>query len=81
MQVTPQEVVKVIQKVKTVDEPSYDFDVRLREDLGLDSLDYITAIFELERAFNIEIPQDFEVPETLNKLTEEINKLKLCKPT
>lgn len=79
MEVTPQDVVKVIQKIKTVEVFDYGYDIRLKEDMGLDSLDYITALFEFERAFNIEIPQNFEVPETLNQLTKEINKL--CKTT
>lgn len=79
MEVTPQDVVKVIQKIKTVEVFDYGYDIRLKEDMGLDSLDYITALFEIERAFNIIIPQDFEVPETLNQLTEAINKL--CKQT
>jgi acyl carrier protein len=81
MKVTRDNVIRVIQKIKTVEvfpEADY-YDLRLREDLGLDSLDYISMIFELERAFNIEIPQNFEAPKTLDELVLELNKL--CKQT
>lgn len=83
MDVTKENVIKVIKKVKTVEifpEADY-YNLRLKEDLGLDSLDYIAMIFELERAFNIEIPQNFEAPKTLDELATELEKLVLCRPT
>jgi acyl carrier protein len=78
MEITQDNVIKVLGKVKSLDKNEYCYADRLKEDLGFDSLDYITAVFELERAFDIEIPHTMEPAKTLNELVEQ---LKSCKQT
>lgn len=50
------EVVAIIHKVKQNQE-SYDLDIKLVEQ-GLDSLDMIDVLFQLQDTFSLEIPED-----------------------
>lgn len=50
-------------------------------ELGLDSLDLITAIFELEDQFGISIPDEqFRALGTVGEVTEAIRKLLAAQP-
>jgi acyl carrier protein len=49
------DVVAIIAKKKRVDKPTVELSDRL-EDLGLESLDAVEMIFDLEEKFDIEIP-------------------------
>ena len=49
------DVVAIIAKKKRVEKPTVDLTDRL-EDLGLESLDAVEMIFDLEEKFDIEIP-------------------------
>ena len=49
------EVIAIIAKKKRVDKPNVELSDRL-DDLGLESLDAVEMIFDLEEKFNIEIP-------------------------
>ncbi len=49
------EVIKIVTKKKRVDKPIVELSDRL-EDLGLESLDAVELIFDLEEKFDIEIP-------------------------
>jgi acyl carrier protein len=48
-------VIAIIAKKKRVEKPTVDLTDRL-EDLGLESLDAVEMIFDLEEKFDIEIP-------------------------
>jgi acyl carrier protein len=76
MEITQENVVNILKKVKDIEVADFSYDINLKEDLGLDSLDYISAVFELERAFKIDIPYNLPPAKTLNELTEQ---LKTCK--
>ncbi len=49
------DVIAIIAKKKRVDKPTVELTDRL-EDLGLESLDAVEMIFDLEEKFDIEIP-------------------------
>ena len=49
------DVIAIIAKKKRVDKPTVELADRL-EDLGLESLDAVEMIFDLEEKFDIEIP-------------------------
>jgi acyl carrier protein len=49
------DVIALIAKKKRVEKPTVDLTDRL-EDLGLESLDAVEMIFDLEEKFDIEIP-------------------------
>jgi acyl carrier protein len=49
------EVIKIVAKKKRVDKPTVELSDRL-EDLGLESLDAVELIFDLEEKFDIAIP-------------------------
>ena len=40
----------------------------LRNDLGIESIDYLDVLFRLEREFNIAIPRDDLFPESLSQI-------------
>ena len=48
-------VIEIISKKKRVEKPTVELSDRL-EDLGLESLDAVEMIFDLEEKFDIEIP-------------------------
>jgi acyl carrier protein len=49
------DVIAIITKKKRVDKPNVDLSDRL-DDLGIESLDAVEMIFDLEEKFDIEIP-------------------------
>jgi acyl carrier protein len=77
MEITQENVIKVLKKVKNIEVFDFSYDINLSDDLGLDSLDYITAVFELEKAFKVDIPYTLAPAKTLTELVEQ---LKTCKP-
>ena len=57
------DVVGIIAKKKRVDKPSVELTDRL-EDLGLESIDAVEMIFDLEEKFDIQIPVNVNNPRT-----------------
>jgi acyl carrier protein len=60
------DVIAIIAKKKRVDKPTVELSDRL-EDLGLESLDSVEMIFDLEEKFDIEIPYNANTNNPLNK--------------
>lgn len=54
---TLQEIQRIVQEALGLDDPP-DPDARLIEDLGAESLDIISLLFELEERFEREIPDE-----------------------
>ena len=57
------DVIGIIAKKKRVDRPVVEMTDRL-EDLGLESLDAVEMIFDLEEKFDIQIPYNANNPRT-----------------
>jgi acyl carrier protein len=57
------DVIGIIAKKKRVDKPTVEMTDRL-EDLGLESLDAVEMIFDLEEKFDIQIPYNANNPST-----------------
>ncbi len=57
------DVLDIIAKKKRVDKPTVELTDRL-EDLGLESLDAVEMIFDLEEKFDIQIPYNANNPRT-----------------
>ena len=57
------DVIGIIAKKKRVDKPAVAMTDRL-EDLGLESLDAVEMIFDLEEKFDIQIPYNANNPRT-----------------
>lgn len=57
------DVVAIIQKKARVDRPTIELTDRL-EDLGLESLDAVEMIFDLEEKFDVQIPYNANNPRT-----------------
>lgn len=57
------DVIDIITKKKRVDKPTVELTDRL-EDLGLESLDAVEMIFDLEEKFDIQIPYNANNPRT-----------------
>jgi len=57
------DVIDIIAKKKRVDKPIVEMTDRL-EDLGLESLDAVEMIFDLEEKFDIQIPYNANNPRT-----------------
>jgi len=57
------DVIDIIAKKKRVDKPTVELNDRL-EDLGLESLDAVEMIFDLEEKFDIQIPYNANNPRT-----------------
>jgi len=57
------DVIDIIAKKKRVDKPTVEMTDRL-EDLGLESLDAVEMIFDLEEKFDIQIPYNANNPRT-----------------
>jgi len=74
------DVVAIIAKKKRVEKPTVDLTDRL-EDLGLESLDAVEMIFDLEEKFDIEIPYNANTNnpraefETVGDVVKSIQKL------
>jgi acyl carrier protein len=54
------DVIAIIAKKKRVDKPNVELSDRL-DDLGLESLDSVEMIFDLEEKFDIEIPYNANI--------------------
>lgn len=60
-----------------LDNPQEELTVETRLDvIGIDSLGLLELIFDLEEKYNINMPQDIPVPETVGQLIETIEKYK-----
>ena len=57
------DVIDIIAKKKRIDKPTVELTDRL-EDLGLESLDAVEMIFDLEEKFDIQIPYNANNPRT-----------------
>lgn len=57
------DVIAIIAKKKRVDKPNVEMNDRL-EQLGLESLDAVEMIFDLEEKFDIQIPYNANNPRT-----------------
>jgi len=74
------DVVAIIAKKKRVEKPTVELTDRL-EDLGLESLDAVEMIFDLEEKFDIEIPYNANTNnprtefDTVGDLVKSIQKL------
>jgi acyl carrier protein len=74
------DVVAIIAKKKRVEKPTVELSDRL-EDLGLESLDAVEMIFDLEEKFDIEIPYNANTNnprtefETVGDVVKSIQKL------
>jgi acyl carrier protein len=74
------DVIAIIAKKKRVDKPTVELSDRL-EDLGLESLDAVEMIFDLEEKFDIEIPYNANTNnpraefETVGDVVKSIQKL------
>lgn len=72
---TAQRVISVIAKFKKISEDKVTLDTSL-EELGLDSLDGLNLIFELEEEFNVTIPDDKALMmKTVKEMVEGMEKL------
>lgn len=72
---TAQRVISVIAKFKKIPEDKVTLDTSL-EELGLDSLDGLNLIFELEEEFNVTIPDDKALTmKTVKEMVEGMEKL------
>lgn len=60
------DVIAIIAKKKRTDKPTVELSDRL-EDLGLESLDTVELIFDLEEKFDIEIPFNANTNDTREK--------------
>jgi acyl carrier protein len=69
-----QKVIKIIADAKNRDAAGITTDTPM-EELGLDSLDGMSIIFDLENAFDIEIPED--APEKARTVGELVEGLRL----
>ena len=71
-------VIDIITGKKRVDKPTVEMADRL-EDLGLESLDAVEMIFELEEKFDIQIPYNANNPrtefETVGEVVQAIQQL------
>lgn len=70
-----QQVIRIIAESKNLDSAEITVDTPMKE-LGLDSLDGMSIIFDLENAFEIEIPEDApEKARTVGDLVEGVRAL------
>ena len=70
-----QRVVRVIAAAKNLDPQAISVNTTL-EELGLDSLDAMSVIFDLEGEFDIEIPEeDAEKARTVGDLVQGVGRL------
>jgi acyl carrier protein len=75
-----QRVIATLASVKRIPADGIKLDTNLQE-LGIDSLDVFTLLFELENAFKISIPDDdVRSIRTVNDIVEGIKKLLAAAP-
>ena len=74
------QVIRIIAEAKNLD-PNGILTATAMADLGLDSLDGMSIIFDLENAFEIEIPEDApSKAETVGDLIEGVRQLIAARP-
>jgi acyl carrier protein len=79
------DVIAIVARKKRVDKPSVELSDRL-EDLGLESLDAVEMIFDLEEKFDIQIPYNANTNnpraeyETVGDVVDAVKKLVAQKP-
>ena len=67
------DVVDIIAKKKRVEKPTVEMSDRL-EDLGLESIDAVEMIFDIEEKFDIQIPVNANNPRTEFDTVEQVVK-------
>jgi acyl carrier protein len=75
-----EKVIETLASVKRVPAENIKLDTNLQE-MGIDSLDVFTLLFELENAFKISIPDDdVRSIKTVNDVVEGVKKLLAAAP-
>jgi acyl carrier protein len=75
-----EKVIATLASVKRIPAEGIKLDTKL-QDLGIDSLDVFTLLFELENAFKISIPDDdVRSLRTVNDIVEGVKKLLAAAP-
>jgi acyl carrier protein len=75
-----EKVISTLASVKRIPADSIKLDTSL-QDLGIDSLDVFTLLFELENAFKISIPDDdVRSLKTVNDIVDGMKKIIAAKP-
>jgi acyl carrier protein len=75
-----EKVIATLASVKRIPAEKISLDTNLQE-MGIDSLDVFSLLFELENAFNISIPDDdVRSIKTVNDIVEGIKKLLAAAP-
>jgi acyl carrier protein len=78
--VVAEKVISTLASVKRIPADTIKLDTNL-QDLGIDSLDVFTLLFELENAFKISIPDDdVRSLRTVNDVVEGIKKILAAAP-
>ena len=78
--VVAEKVISTLASVKRIPADTIKVDTNL-QDLGIDSLDVFTLLFELENAFKISIPDDdVRSLRTVNDVVEGIKKILAAAP-
>jgi len=78
--VVAEKVISTLASVKRIPADTIKLDTNL-QDLGIDSLDVFTLLFELENAFKISIPDDdVRSLRTVNDVVEGIRKIIAAAP-
>jgi acyl carrier protein len=78
--VVAEKVISTLASVKRIPADTIQLDTNL-QDLGIDSLDVFTLLFELENAFKISIPDDdVRSLRTVNDVVEGIKKIIAAAP-
>jgi acyl carrier protein len=78
--VVAEKVISTLASVKRIPAETIKLDTNL-QDLGIDSLDVFTLLFELENAFKISIPDDdVRSLRTVNDVVEGIKKIIAAAP-
>lgn len=73
-----QKVQTIIEKLCTFDSDQISADTNLKRDLGFDSFDIASLIFQVEETFNCNIPlEEFEKIETINDVANIVSTKKM----
>ena len=71
-----QQVLRIVAEAKNLDPSAVRMESRMKDELGIDSLDGMSIIFDLENAFGIEIPEDAaQRAETVGELVDGVRQL------
>lgn len=76
-----EKVIATLASVKRIPADNIKLDTNLQE-MGIDSLDVFSLVFELENAFQISIPDDYvRSIKTVNDVVEGVKKLQAAAPS